>query len=147
MKDAFRLQDLDPRRLGKIFDQAFMEIAFDEDGDLVVCDEIEVLVRAYEEQDLIRYESSFGSSAAHLDVVSFINGFNRETNMVKAYVGEDKDEDGDWVVTFEYDVKVYPKESVSAATLVRVARDFAGAVRHGIAEVDDGTVFPGDDDA
>ncbi|MFM7322122.1 MAG: YbjN domain-containing protein [Armatimonadota bacterium] len=146
MKDAFRLQELDPRRLGKLFDQAFVENGFDEDGDLVVLEDFEVVVRVFVEQDLLRYEASFGSGAPHLDVLSFVNAFNRETNMVKAYVRDDKDDDGDWVVTFEHDIKVYPKESLSAATIVRAARDFQGAVHHGIEAVDDGTVFPTNDE-
>lgn len=145
MKDAFRLHELDPRRLGKLFDQAFVENGFDDDGDLVVLEDFEVVIRAFEEQDLLRFEASFGSSAPHLDVLSFANAFNRETNMVKAYVRDDKDDDGDWIVTFEHDIKVYPKETLSAATIVRAARDFKGAVHHGIEAADDGTVFPQDE--
>lgn len=144
MDSNFSLDALTAGVLSEIFANAYIDTMIDDDGDVVIDDEIGAAVRISCDRDLLTFQTSFGTSAAYLDALAFVNHFNREVQLVKAIASDDQDEEGDWVITFEYDVRVYPKEHISASHVVRLSREFSELVHHGITVADPGHIFPSD---
>lgn len=145
MDSNFSLDTLTAHVLSEIFANAYIDTTIDEDGDVVIDDgSINAAVCIRCERDLLTFGARFGTTAPYLDVLAFVNHFNREVQLVKAIASDDQDEDGDWVITFEYDVRVYPKEHISASHVVRLSREFCELVHHGIAVADPGHIFPSD---
>jgi hypothetical protein len=146
MEEEFTLANLDTATVAGILRRAYLDHSV---GDEYVTVEGDFLytVLVEPEQDLLRLRTIFGTQAPFLDVLSFANRFSREMSLAKCFVPDDRDEDGDWRVVFEWDHWVMPGGTITAERLVRMVREFEDMVGGGIRAHDpDDVVFPSGDE-
>lgn len=147
MRQEFSLKDLDATAVSGILRRAFIDHSIDDDGFVTVEAAFLYNVLVEPDQDILRLRCIFGTQAAFLDVVAFANRFSREMSLVKCFVPDDRDDDGDWRVIFEWDHWAMPGGKISEERLVRMVREFEDIVGIGIREHDrEDVVFPRDSD-
>jgi len=83
-------EDLSKELLKSIFDAAFMDASYDEDGDLRVKEQVTCYVYPSERRDRIRLlaQFAFKSSVSQLERLECANRINDEYIIVKAAVGQ-----------------------------------------------------------
>jgi len=146
VREDYTLAELDSVAISGILRRAYVDHRVD-DGAVVVEGDFLYTVHVDSEVEVVRLGAVFGSRAAFLDILAFVNRFNREVSLVKCYVEDDRDPDGDWRLLFELDHWAAPEGHVTAERIVKSVREFPGIVHFGIREADrDNRVFPLGDD-
>lgn len=147
LEPEFTLDSLDTAAVSGILRRAYIDHSVDEDGNAVVEGAFLYSVLIEADNDLFRLRAIFGTQAPFLDVTAFANRFTREMSLVKCFVPDDRDEDGDWRVVFEWDHWVMPGGTMSEERVVRMVREFEDLVGIGIREFDrEDVVFPREGD-
>ncbi|KZR67280.1 hypothetical protein [Prochlorococcus marinus] len=127
----FQLHQLSASNIASIFNSAFIDAEAPEDGDYcLVKDERVTLVCAYKEQNLLRFNHFVpGPSDLNEEALkSFVNAINNRLSMLKVYIGDEKDKDGDWIMIFEYDHIAFGHSSISAKTIIQLHRLFGSVI-------------------
>ncbi len=114
--------------LQALFDDALMDVSIDQDGDLLIQEDIKCYVFLSEGNDRIRLLTLFGiaESADRLRCLECVNAINHEYILVKAYLASEK------TLAFEYDL--YLKGGVTKKYIAQAVKRFCSIPRKAISE-------------
>ena len=100
-----------------------------------------IYVKPCEKSNLISF---FADKFSYKDLDTtraYCRAVNNSCHVVKATSSDEPDSDGDFLVTFEYDFLLYPCDSVSTKTILKIARDVVGYMAFAIKECDSDLIF------
>lgn len=114
--------------LQELFEDALMDVSIDQDGDLLVQEDVKCYVFLNESNDRIRLLTLFGISeqADHLRRLECVNAINREYVLVKAYLASEQ------TLAFEYDI--YLKGGVTRKYVAWAVKRFCSIPRKAVSE-------------
>ena len=124
--DLITSENLTPELLKAMFDAAFMEAKLDDDGEVIVHDEVRVRVKVnMDRKDRIRFLTAFGfkSGSQPLARLQCVNQINAEYIMVCASAEED-------LLFFRYDLMV--AGGVTKKAVVMAVKRFASIPREAV---------------
>ena len=113
-------------KLKDVFDAAFMETAFDNEGDLTVKEDVNCYVLPSEKKDRIALLTMFGfkESASELERLKCVNNINSRYIMVRAISGEND------ILRFEYDIMI--SGGITRKALVLMVKRFCAIPRSAV---------------
>jgi len=142
LREEYTLAELDSAAISGILRRAYVDHRVEDDMVVIDGDFLHT-VHVDPEVEVLRIGAVFASRAPFLDILAFVNRFNREVSLVKCYAEDDRDVDADWRLVFELDHWAAPEGHVGAERIVKLVRQFPGIVHFGISEADrDRRVFP-----
>jgi hypothetical protein len=111
--------------LKSIFDAAFIDTEVDEDGDLIVADDMQVLVEGLPDQDCFQYTAFYriDESQSRQKLLETCNEFNATYLGLKANVPE-----GNKVIAFNYAVLMKGGGKIEGKEIVRLFKYFQDVV-------------------
>lgn len=114
--------------LQSIFDEALMDVSIDDDGDILIQEEIKCYVFLSENKDRVRLLTLFGiaETATRAQCLECVNAINSEYVMVKAYIASEK------TLAMEYDI--YLKGGVPKKTIALTVKRFCTIPRRAVNE-------------
>jgi len=114
--------------LQELLDDALMDVSIDQDGDLLVQEDVKCYIFLSESNDRIRLLTMFGiaDQADRLRCLECVNAINHEYILVKAYIASEK------TLAFEYDI--YLKGGVTRKYIALAVKRFCSIPRKAVAE-------------
>ncbi len=137
-------EDLTVDQLAKIFEAAFYETRPSQsDPRRIWIEDLRIYIYYSVGRSCIRFFGVRWSRKGRDELIALCNRINRGIAIVSVSCGEDRDDDGDYVLTLECCHVLYPGESISSKKLVKLARRVSESIECAINEYDDDSLLDG----
>jgi hypothetical protein len=150
LAEDYPLSGLTPEVLKEIFESAQYDCEFNDDdglGGVYVPDLYGLYVIAREKSSLIRFFAHKYSTKSLEDIRTFCRSVNDAIYLIRTSSSNEPDDDGDFRVTFSYDLLLYDDAKITPRTIIKVAREIDDYIGYAIEQHDTKSIFRHDSDS
>ena len=140
----YPLSGLTPEVLKEIFESAQYDCEFNDDDEpsgVYIPDLYGLYVIAREKSNLIRFFAHKYSTKPLEDIRAFCRSVNDAIYLIRTSSSSDPDEDGDFRITFSYDLLLYDDARITPRTIIKVAREVDDYIGYAIEQHDTKSIF------
>ena len=146
----YSLSEITPNVLKEVFESAQYKCEYNDDDEptgVYVPELYGLYTIAREKSNLIRFFAHKYSKSDLDTIQAFCRSVNDAIYLIRLSSSDTKDEDGEYRVTFSYDLLAYEDARISPRTIVKVAREIDDYIAYAIEQYDTHSIFKHESDA